>query len=1703
MREGHERRGAGRSKVRLVASVVLAGVVCGVVSLWGGFGVAQSDGVARSRPQVTAAQVVQFRRAAARRRARRRWLASPAARAQRVASQMAFHGLSGAAAERLLMRDYGSSLQAASVNPAASLARSGRVLRYLSNSRAVVATPRGVRLVTSSVPLRVAGSGGAGPVNLDLTQSAQFFAPSRPLVGVRIARDSGGGVLIGSEGVGLNLVGRSVQGVLSSENTAFFAGVGRDLDAAAVPKLHGADILAVLRSRLSPHILRYRVNLPKGAVLREASDGATVSRGGAVLARIPYPSAHDAQGSSVPVGMRVVGDELVVEVDATTNVAYPAFVDPEVWVQNLAESPEEDWAYTNETSEGTPEEHTFPAGGPISISSAATLSGHAHETWSGEGGGTYTWTPPAGLEELSSVEFLDVSAKVSESASYSKYSPKAEARASIEACTLTYGDADLALGENIEVTELSSTLRIANPKKETAHCDVNKIYIHAHMAAWEGYLPEEGPPEEDWNEPQSAKLSTSLSVGAVLLYQEMTSQELLALEAEYFGLSNPGDPNDQWCMIGEPVNCATGNEVESQTDLSVGGRGLGLQLDRTYNSRQAVHSTSPGMFGNGWASSYSAHIALESRCDDWTEKKPLQCIPLATVYQDNGSAVRFEEFHEQWDPTASLVQATLAKEGTGYVYTLPDQTKLHFNSSGVLTSEAERNGNALTMTYSGGRLESVSDSAGRKLTFAYNSEGRVTSAKDPLGHTVKYTYEKGELATVTQPGETKLRWKFKYGTLAQLTSETDGREHTTTIEYNSSHQVASETDPLSRKRTFEYTTIAGGTQTTITEPNTSVTVEKFNARNEPTSVTHASGTAIAATTTYEHNPTGELTAVTDPNKHTTEYGYDASGDRTSEKDADGDQTKWTYDSTHDIETATTPDGETTTIKRNSDGDPTTIERPAPGEKTQKTTYKYDSHGDVESVTDALERTWQYEYDTYGDRKAETDPEGNKRTWEYNEDSQEIATVSPRGNVKGAEASKYTTKIERNDRDQPLTITAPLSHKTTFTYDGNGNLETLTDPNSHKSKYTYDADNERTKAEEADGNVTETGYDAAGQVTSQTDGNKHTTKYVRNLLEETTEVIDPKERKTYKEYDAAGNLTSLQDAAGRTTTYIYDPANRLKEVSYSDGKTHAVAYEYNKDGAVTTMTDGSGTTKYTYDELERLTEAESGHKEIIKYEYDLASEQIKITYPNGKAVTRSYDKDGRLEKVIDWLEHSTKFSYDPDSDLTASIFPTETKDEDKYIYNEGDQPTEAKFMFGSETLASLAYTRDSDNQVKTITSKGLPGEEKPAFEYDSSNRLTKGAGVAYEYDAANNPTKIGTSTYKYDSADELESSTSAKYAYNEVGERVKTTPTTGPATTYGYDQAGNLTSVERPKEGEVAKIEDSYGFNGVGLRVSQTISGTTKYLAWDTTEPLPLVLSDETNSYIYGPGEIPIEQISSGGTATYLHHDQQGSTRLLTGSTGAVTGKCSYGPYGAPTCEGTTTTPLGYDGQYTSSDTGLIYMRARVYDPSTAQFLSVDPFAAVTVAPYNYAADNPVNNVDPSGLSSTAEGLGEGGVPCVWPLCGPPPAAQEAIEHGIRSMWNRITEAEGPNDEGEGELKTKEAEREPCGNPAAPPGSKFKWMGKGEPGSEEGSWYDEETDEYLRPDFKPSSHGPHYDYRGADGKDYRIYPDGRLEPKIME
>jgi RHS repeat-associated protein len=1789
---------------------------------------------------------------------------------------MAFHDGGLASARALLIRDFGSALQVAATVPSVSRATKAPVIGYVSPYQAEVRGANGIEYVNSSRPFAHSVAGRERPVDLRLEARAAGFAPVNAPDSLVIARSlSAGAALPG--GVHVSMEGRNVPGTPLANSAVFFGGVAEDVDATVSPTDGGVEFFATLRSRLSPEELRYRFALPAGAVLRSGANGIDVLSSGRVLAIIPQPTASDAQGQEVPVSTTTIGDVLVLHVSHRAgSFAYPIMVDPEIRMEKGAPGwTFEEGYYKRYTETGfteTPEGPFIPREiggieGPGGVNYVENEHGGRAARW--------VWKGPAGLV-ITNVSFIFSN----------RFSPEKEANNFYGFVGAGCGGAETYIGNGWNAFSAQGN--------EAACPPTNELYIQY-------YAPNQEP----------AKNTGNLYVSAIWL------TETARFNSEDYGSSNEAEPNIPRVNCGKPVNCATGDEFEAHTDMGVGGN-PGLGLTRTYNSQLGATQESPGPFGYGWTASYGGYITFDTlSCaipvapapgSLLTSEEFFRCSKRATVHQSNGSTVVFDEGGGgAWLAKGPDVQATLTRrESSGtYEFVLPGSTKIltFEEKTGRLLSEFDPATELTTsLTYNGsGQLTKVEEPAKRSITFAYNTEGQVKEATGPQG-TVLYKYTSHNLTEVTDLD--KHVWKYEYDTHHQMTAETDPLSHTIKTEYNSANQVVSQTDALSRKRTWKYVTTGSGTETTVTDPTGAVNVELFNEAHLPTSITHAYGTPLAATTTFEYDAYYDLIAVTDPDKHTTKYGYDVFGDRTSEKDANGNETKRTYYSDHTLESVTTPKGETTTIKLDFHQRPEKISRPTAG-GTQTTAYKYDSRGDITSVTDPLEHKWTYEYDTYGDRTAEIDPEGDKRTWSYNGASQQTSTVSPRGNVTGGEQALFTTTTERDAEGRPLAATEPLSEPvyvrkfgssgsgggqfstpvgmavdssgniwvadsannrlqkfsssgtfietigwgvsngeakyetctsscragtagsengefhgptgiainkstgniyvadsannrveefssaatfvrafgtagsgngnlsspngltidstgnvwvadtankrieefnsegkyenkygsegtgadefkapddvtisggnvfvgdyennrvdelsstgsfvkafgfgvangeskpetcttacqaglagsangqlngagwlasdptsgnlyvadhgnsriqefntsgtflgkfgssgkgeqqfenlkaviagaagavyaadagneriqqwtgptprvTKYTYDAAGNLETQTDPNGNKTKYTHDADNELTKTEAPNKAIGETEYDKDGQIISQTDGNKHITKYIRNTLEQITEIIDPLTHKTTKEYDPAGNLKTLTDPERRITTYTYDPGNRLTEIKYSDGKTPTVKYEYDRDGDRTVVIDGTGTSSYTYDELDRLTEAKDGHGDTTKYEYDLVNQQTKITYPNGKAIVRGYNIAGRLEKITDWLEHTTTFSYDPDGDLTATTFPTETTNEDKYAYNDSDKTSEIAMLKGTETIASLTYTRDFDGEVKTTTSKGLPGSETTETTYDANDRLTKAGSTVYEYDAANNPTKIAGGTYKYNAASQLESSTGATYGYDELGERTKTTPTTGQATTYGYDQAGNLISVARPKEGETPAINDTYAYSE-GLRTSQTISSTTSYLTWDHAESIPLILNDGANSYIYGPGGLPVEQITSAGTVTYLHHDQQGSTRLLTGTTGTVTGTFTYDSYGNLTGHtGTSTTPLGYDGQYTSADTGLIYLRARVYDPATAQFLSVDPMLPVTGAPYTYAGDNPLTYGDPRGLSfgGFLEEVGEG------------------------------------------------------------------------------------------------------------------------------
>ena len=125
-------------------------------------------------------------------------------------------------------------------------------------------------------------------------------------------------------------------------------------------------------------------------------------------------------------------------------------------------------------------------------------------------------------------------------------------------------------------------------------------------------------------------------------------------------------------------------------------------------------------------------------------------------------------------------------------------------------------------------------------------------------------------------------------------------------------------------------------------------------------------------------------------------------------------------------------------------------------------------------------------------------------------------------------------------------------------------------------------------------------------------------------------------------------------------------------------------------------------------------------------------------------------------------------------------------------------------------------------------------------------------------------------------------------------------------------------------------------------------------------------------YVYGLDLL--NQTTANKGPYWYHHDGLGSVSDITSASGTPLWWAEYQPYGLLRESGSTSqapvNPFGFTGQYQDTPTGLYYLRARQYDPTTGRFLAPDPTDAPLTNPYitvyGYAGDQPTSYADPSG-----------------------------------------------------------------------------------------------------------------------------------------
>jgi RHS repeat-associated protein len=1048
-----------------------------------------------------------------------------------------------------------------------------------------------------------------------------------------------------------------------------------------------------------------------------------------------------------------------------------------------------------------------------------------------------------------------------------------------------------------------------------------------------------------------------------------------------------GNPSECACknpwlrpaMAGDPVDTASGTLVESVTDLAIPGRGPRLNLGHTYSSAAAARD---GPLGFGWTFNYGSSLAIDDRNG------------TVTVNQENGSQVTFTLTGGGYSAPPRVL-ATLVHNADGsYTLTRDGRTRLTFSSGGQLTEITDLDGYSVSLAYASGQLATVTDAGGRALTFTWQN-AHLSTVADPIGRTVVFGYDDaGDLRDVQDVAGEHTR--FGYDTAHHLTTVTDPRGGVVRNDYDAVGRVVQQTSAIGARTTFDYDAIPDATR--VTDPNGNVRVDYFT-QGVRTAVTYGYGTALAATWIYAYDPdTASLTRVVDPNGGATRMTYDPAGNLLTLTDPAGNTTTNTYDTLGDLTTSQDATGVVTTNIYDGTGRLRRTSRPLTGtNQSAVITYDYDPRqpGDLTQVTDADAKIWHYDYDQYGNLAGTTDPLGNHTTITADTAGRVTSVVRPNGNVSGGDRARFTTTYTYDSFDQVLTETRALpgAPQIGYTYDADHNRTSVKDLDGNTTRFVYDLDNRLTETHRPDGSVLKTGYDGHGNVTTQTDPLGHTTMYGYDPLNHLVSVVDPLQRRTTYTVDGLGNRLTEVNARGQFARFQYDANSNVTQAAYFASPSPFVSYSYDKLNRRATMTDGSGRTTYTYDSLGRLTGVTNGAGATVGYGYDLKSQLTSITYPGGtNRVTRGWDDAGRLTSVTDWKNNTVTFDYDADGSLTRATYPGSVArslsydDLDRLVHI-----TVARQTAGEpQTLLEMSYNRASSGV--------LAADQVTVYSYDGADRLTRASGSVdqtYGYDAADRVTTVAavggpSATLSYDSADQLQDVVRAdgsqtSYGYDADGNR--TGQTNGDtSTSLGFDQTNRLLSW-----GDAA----SYGYNGDGLRTSKTVSGTNRAFTWDLAQQLPQLLQDADTAFVSGPGGAPLEQVNPDGSVWYLQPDQLGSTRALIDNTGAVVATYDYDAYGNVTNRsGQATTPLRFAGQYGDDESGLYYLRARYYDPATAQFLSRDPDAITTRQSYVYSADSPTNATDPSGLDFWSW-LVDAGIAVGRAL--PPPARQQYVE----------------------------------------------------------------------------------------------------------
>ncbi len=434
-----------------------------------------------------------------------------------------------------------------------------------------------------------------------------------------------------------------------------------------------------------------------------------------------------------------------------------------------------------------------------------------------------------------------------------------------------------------------------------------------------------------------------------------------------------------------------------------------------------------------------------------------------------------------------------------------------------------------------------------------------------------------------------------------------------------------------------------------------------------------------------------------------------------------------------------------------------------------------ANGTLQSATDARGFTANFTYDGLDRVTAANYTDGTYETWNYTN-----ATINGTPALHSLSLSTYTdrqgqvTTYTYDGAAHALTVTDPASRTTAFDYCGCGALESITDAGGRTTSFTYDVESRL---------LTKT-------ITSGTGADVYAY--------------------TYQAESSRLSKLKMPNDSTATVTYLYNLDDSIAATNYSNSTlTPNVTYTYDSNYLrATSMTDGIGTTNYTYNSASTNTNGALMLQKVVgpwnnstlQYTYDqlsrLSSRAVTNTAGNVTLQKDSYTYD-TLDRVTVLAESGSGgnlgnftlgYAVGNSSELTSVAYPNGVNTTLGYLANANGgwlANITNNSAANTTTFSRFDYTRRNDglitawqqqfSWVPTVAANvsGATQKQLYTFTYDGSGWLT-GAQLGapsntttlrdiyensvYTYDGSGNPTSATTNlagvASNFDSANEL-------------------------------------------------------------------------------------------------------------------------------------------------------------------------------------------------------------------------------------------------------------------------------------------------------------------------------------------------------------